>query len=175
MNLTIKQARESDLERVCELFLQIDANPQCFEFPPLWKLGVYPTKEYLKDAIRKTELYIGTIGNELISSMILNQKTSDGYDKVSWPTDAENQDILVIHLLALCPNHIGKGYAQAMVRFAFEKAKEMKCKVIRLDILAKNTPSAKLYEKMGFHRIASIPLFYEDTGLTDFVLYEYQL
>ena len=175
MNLTIKQALPSDLERVCNLFLEIDAHPECFSFPPLWKLGLYPTKEYLEEAILQKELYLATIGDELISSMILNQKPSKGYDEAHWPTDAEKQEVLIIHLLALHPYEQGKSYAQAMVRFAFEKAKEMKCKVIRLDILAKNIPSAKLYEKMGFRKVVSMPLFYEDTGLTDFVLYEYQL
>lgn len=45
-------------------------------------------------------------------------------------------------------------------------------KAIRLDVLGGNIPASKLYESMGFKYIETLKLFYEDTGLTDFLLYE---
>lgn len=158
-----------------EHFQRIYENPDKFEFCPLWIPEVYPTRAYLKTAIENKELYLGTIDDKLIISMILNHRPSEGYETVTWPTPAKEKEILVIHLLALHPDEQKKGYAKAMVRYAMEHGKENGDKVIRLDVLKENVPSAKLYEGMGFRYVITIPIFYEDTGMTDFMLYEYPL
>ena len=38
-----------------------------------------------------------------------------------------------------------------------------------------NLPAVRLYESEGFRFVSRVELFYEDTGLTDFLLYEYAL
>ena len=60
-----------------------------------------------------------------------------------------------------------------MVSFLIDKARRENQKAIRLDILLGNAPAYKLYEAMGFVFIDRIELFYEDTGLVAFDLYEY--
>jgi len=59
-----------------------------------------------------------------------------------------------------------------MVEYAIENCKNNGIKAIRLDVLASNRPAQKLYTTMGFICMNTIQLFYEDTGLTDFLLYE---
>jgi ribosomal protein S18 acetylase RimI-like enzyme len=48
-------------------------------------------------------------------------------------------------------------------------------KVIRLDVLKGNRHAEKLYSGMGFQYLHTLPMYYEDTGWTDFKLYEYLL
>ena len=48
-------------------------------------------------------------------------------------------------------------------------------KVIRLDVLEGNIPAQKVYERLGFNYINTIQMYYEDTGLTGYMLYEYVL
>ena len=42
-------------------------------------------------------------------------------------------------------------------------------------MLGGNLPAEKLYTAAGFQYRGTIKLFYEDTGLTDFLLYELPL
>ena len=62
-----------------------------------------------------------------------------------------------------------------MVRFALDLARDMGRRAVRLDVLRGNLRARRLYTGMGFVRVAAVPMFYEDTGLTDFELYEYAL
>ena len=43
---------------------------------------------------------------------------------------------------------------------------------LRLDVLGTNLPAQKLYTAMGFQYRTTLKLFYEDTGTTDYLLYE---
>ncbi|MBS4892727.1 MAG: hypothetical protein KHX63_08960 [Veillonella sp.] len=54
-------------------------------------------------------------------------------------------------------------------------AKENKQKSIRLDVLKGNVPAEKLYSRMGFKYLCTLPMYYEDTGLTDYEIYELSL
>ncbi len=48
-------------------------------------------------------------------------------------------------------------------------------KAIRLDVLKGNLPAEKLYSGLGFRYLHTLNMFYEDTGWTDYELYEYTL
>ena len=43
----------------------------------------------------------------------------------------------------------------------------------RLDVLEGNTPAERLYTGFGFRYMATLKMYYEDTGWTNFMLYEY--
>ena len=49
---------------------------------------------------------------------------------------------------------------------------EIRCKVIRLDVLKGNTAAEKLYLKGGFQFVTEQKIFYEDTGLAEFRMFE---
>lgn len=81
----------------------------------------------------------------------------------------------VIHALGVLTTFQGKGIAGAMVKKAIEIAEETDQKAIKLDVLYGNLPAEKLYIKHGFKYVDTISMFYEDTGWTDFKLFEYVL
>jgi ribosomal protein S18 acetylase RimI-like enzyme len=62
-----------------------------------------------------------------------------------------------------------------MVREAILICGDKRQKAIRLDVLGSNTPAQKLYANMGFQYRDTIKLFYEDTGMTDYLLYEFTM
>lgn len=107
--------------------------------------------------------------------MVLNHQCNDGYRKFKWQTEAAADEILVIHALGVHPAYSGKGYAKAMVKKAFEVGAEMHQKAIRLDVLGGNVPAEKLYTGLGFKYMDTLKMYYEDTGWTDYELYEYVL
>lgn len=140
-----------------------------------WKKDVYPSPEFLQNSITDGELYIGTEDDTIIASMVLNHRCNDGYKKLNWQTAAAKDEITVIHALGVHPDYCGKGYAKEMVKKAFEIADADNQKAIRLDVLKGNLPAKKLYTEMGFKHMYTLQMYYEDTGLTDYKLYEYVL
>ncbi|MBP3730894.1 MAG: GNAT family N-acetyltransferase [Mailhella sp.] len=140
-----------------------------------WKKDIYPAPDYLLNAIRNGELYIALENHEIIASMVLNHECNEGYHKYQWLTKAEQDEISVIHALGVHPLHTGKGYAKKMVKFAIETAQKNHQKAIRLDVLKGNVPAEKLYAGLGFQHLHTLPMFYDDTGWTDYELYEYKL
>ncbi len=140
-----------------------------------WKKDIYPAPDFLSDAVRAGELYIGEEDGKIVASMVLNHDCNEGYREFRWPTEAEDGEVTVIHALGVHPDCAGKGYGRQLVRFAVDAARGDRQKVIRLDVLKGNLPAEKLYAGMGFRLLHTLPMYYEDTGWTDYELYEYPL
>lgn len=107
--------------------------------------------------------------------MIVNHECNESYEKAKWPTQTSLEKIMVIHALGVHPDFAGRGLAKEMVAEAISLAKQQSQDVIRLDVLSGNTSAERLYAHMGFQYVDTIQMHYEDTGWTDFKLYEYGL
>lgn len=65
------------------------------------------------------------------------------------------------------------GVASRMVHHVIETARRSPVKTIRLDVLAGNIPAERVYTKLGFACLDTIPMYYADTGWTNYRLFEY--
>ena len=63
--------------------------------------------------------------------------------------------------VAVSPNHRKKGYGEALVDAAKEKAKEKQVEKIFLEVRVSNTPAISLYKKMGFEHLGVRKNFYD--------------
>ncbi len=140
-----------------------------------WKKDIYPTQESLLSFINSGELHIAVENEKIIGAMVLNHQYNDGYRTVPWTVHVEDSAVTVIHILAVHPKYVRKGYAKKLVQYAIDHARRNGQKVIRLDVLKGNLAAKKLYITMGFRYVAALPMFYEDVGWTEFELYEYSL
>jgi GNAT superfamily N-acetyltransferase len=168
----MKLAKMEEHDAVKQFYCDLINSMQDIEFKPAWKMGVYPTEQSLQDSIAEQTLYVAYMGDCLVGAMILNHDCANEYYDANWRVDAKKEEFLVIHLLAVSLSHQRKGIARQMILDAVKICKKNSIKAIRLDILGYNKPAEKLYSSMGFHYIETLKLFYEDTGLTDFHLYE---
>jgi len=171
----VRPASEGEYGEVVGFYRELIESMRESEFMPEWEMGVYPTESMLKKAVEKRELYVAHMGDELIGAMILNRECEPAYDTVEWRTDAKKGEIMAIHLLGVARARQGKGVAKRMIAKAAEIGKNDLLKAIRLDVLRKNFPAAKMYESAGFIYIDSVRMYYKDTGLADFLLYELAL
>jgi len=171
--ITVKQAKPAQYDDVEKFYCALIDSMADSEFRPEWEMGVYPTERLLKDAIKEQALFLAYLGNDLAGVMILNHDHEPEYENVKWQTNAKKDEVLVIHLLGVSPAYQGKGVAKQMVSSVIEMCVEDHIKAIRLDVLRKNILAAKLYLSIGFQYIDSVKIYYEDTGLADFQLYEY--
>jgi ribosomal protein S18 acetylase RimI-like enzyme len=142
------------------------------QYKPGWKMGIYPTEQLIKNAILEQTLLLQHMEDDLVGAMILNNDCEPEYENVKWQIDANKTEVMVIHLLGVSHIYQGKGIAKQMVSSVIDMCRKNSIKAIRLDVLKRNIPAAKLYTSIGFQYIDSVEIFYEDTGLMDFQLYE---
>ncbi len=139
---------------------------------PSWIKGVYPIRETAKEGIMEKSLFVLKIDNKIAGSIILNHKEEEVYNQVKWGIDAEHNDIIVIHTLAVHPNFMHQGVAIKLLNFAKEYAIEQSAKAIRLDTSIHNKAAIALYEKLGYKYVGVVDLGLGYKHLKWFKLYE---
>ena len=173
--MVVRKAKPNQLQAVIAFYYDvIDAVGDSGDSVK-WRKDVYPSPAFLSDSIGCGELFIAEEGGLIVGAMVLNQQSDDAYRAVKWPTQAEDTEVTVIHVLAIRQSHRNLGYAKQMVRFAIDCAREQRHKAIRLDVLKDNRSAKALYSGMGFQYLQTVTMYYEDTGWAVFDLYEYPL
>lgn len=170
--MQIVKAVSNDYPAVREFYYALTDEMEQAEFTPGWIRDIYPTQEYLKDSIRKGELYIGRCGEEIAACMVVNHDYNEAYRQVKWSVEAEDSEVLMIHTLGVRRKFSGRGLAKQLVQEVIDMAENSGIRTIRLDVLKGNLPAEKVYLKMGFRYVDTLPMYYEDTGITDYKAFE---
>ena len=173
--LTVRRAETAEYEAVVEFYYKLIDDMQVFTFHPKWVKGVYPSEEYLSNAINNGEVYITLDEGAIAGAMVLNHASNEGYKSASWLTDATSDEAMVAHTIGVAADHMRQGIGSRMLHEAIKIAAENGQKSVRLDVLHENLPAKKLYESIGFHYIKSLHMYYRNTGWCVFDLYEYPL
>ena len=168
----VRRALSSDLEEVRQFYFDIIDGFAGAEFHPGWEKDIYPAPAQLRSLAEKGELYLGREDGKIVAAMAMNHEANEGYEGIAWQAEAERDEVFVLHMLGVHPSRQRNGVAGKMVRFAVRTARERNAKAIRLDVLRGNLPANRLYESAGFRKIDTVSMYYPDTGVTDFELYE---
>lgn len=137
-----------------------------------WKKGIYPADAFLRDSLARGELFTLTEQERLLACVILNSACNDGYAGVPWTLDCRPEEVLIPHALAVAPEAQGRGTGRRLVQEIILHAQKTGRKAVRLDILGTNQAAARLYTGCGFRFVQAKPMFYEDTGWTEYKMYE---
>lgn len=173
--IRIKKATEEEYEKVRQFYHDVIHMLETLPYTPGWKVGIYPSDAYLQESISRGELMIGFLEDQIVTAMIVNHAWNESYEKADWPMKAGPEEITVIHALGVRPDFGGRGIAKEMVSWVMEHAGEHHQSVIRLDVLEGNLPAERLYAGLGFQYIDTLQMYYEDTGWTNYKLFEYPL
>lgn len=161
-----------DYEEIRNFYYALTDELEHAKYSPGWIRDVYPTQEYLTDSIGKGELYIGRCGTQIAAAMVVNHDCNEGYHRVHWSVHAEQSQMLVLHALGVRKDYSGRGLAKQMVQKAIDLAAQNGILVLRLDVLKGNLPAERLYKSMGFRYVDTLKMYYEDTGYTDYEVFE---
>ncbi|MCI9310038.1 MAG: GNAT family N-acetyltransferase [Lawsonibacter sp.] len=171
--LKVRQAVPADMAAVLALYDGVIDLFQAQTGNLGWQRGVYPTQVDFHRAIQAGTLYLGELEGRLAAGMILTQGTDKTYGEPPWRVDAPDEKTAVIHTLGVSPAFSGRGLALQMIEGAAALAREKGWKALRLDVLEDNVPAQRLYQRAGFVYIETKQIWYESTGLANFLLYEY--
>lgn len=168
--MIFRKAEKEDFDKIKSLYwILIDREQDDPSFPH-WKKGIHPSDEMIQDSIDKGDLYVLADGDEIAACVIANDEKVDGYSDTPWQIDSD--EVIVLHVLAVHPNHRGKGLARRLVENVIEQERKAGKKALRLDVIENNTTAEKLYQKLGFQFIQTKTLYYDVVGKMTFKLYE---
>ncbi|UUX33116.1 GNAT family N-acetyltransferase [Fundicoccus culcitae] len=173
--MQLRRLNTDDFLAIQSLYHQLIDMMEGSPYIPGWEKGVYPSDKLLLGALNKEELYAVEVEGIYVAALIINHEYNEGYKEVVWDIDAKDEEITVIHALAVLPTYHGKGLATFLVQEVIRLAKATHQKVVRMDVLASNLPAQRLYTKLGFKLIDTTHMFYEGIGWTDYLMYEYAL
>ena len=168
--MLFRKAEKEDFDKVRSLYWMLIDQEQDDPSFPHWKKGIHPSDEMIRTSIDKGDLYVLVDGDEIAACVIANDEKIDGYADAPW--QIESEEVIVLHVLAVHPNHRGEGLARRLVGNVIEMERAAGKKALRLDVIENNTTAEKLYQKLGFQYIQTKTLYYDVVGEMTFKLYE---
>ncbi|MDF2473822.1 MAG: acetyltransferase [Anaerocolumna sp.] len=170
--LMIEKGTVADIDEMEQFYNDIlNSLEQGVNYPG-WKKGIYPTKEGAVHGIKCDDLLIARYNNEIVGSIILNHIIVKGYETAPWNIYATDDEIYVVHTLAVHPKYAKNGVGSQLLEFAEEYGRKNNIKALRLDVYEHNTPAIRLYEKCGYKYIDKVDLGYGAYGLDWYLLFE---
>ena len=168
--MIFRKAEKEDFYKIRVLYWTLIDQEQDEPSFPHWKKGIHPSDEMIQDSINTGQLYVLSDGDEIAACVIANDEKVDGYADVPWQVDSD--EVMVLHVLAVHPDHRGKGLARRLVENVIEQERKTGKKALWLDVIENNTTAEKLYQKQGFRYIQTKTLYYDVVGEMMFKLYE---
>lgn len=120
-------------------------------------------------------MYTLTENDALCAYVILNSECNEGYRDCPWSIVCSDDDVLIPHTLAVNPKMQGKGIGKIVVKNILAIAKSENKKAVRLDVLGACKAAERLYLGCGFQFVAAKNMYYEDTGRTEYKMFELNL
>lgn len=128
----------------------------------------YPSTQNFEKDIERAELYLLENDNRILGTIVISTFMDEEYSQTNWLTPNENN--IYIHRLAVHPDFQGKGFAQQLMDFAENYARQNGYASVRLDTFSQNPRNQKFYESRGYQKLDDI--FFPNQSEYPFHCYE---
>lgn len=118
----------------------------------------YPTIKLLEQDINSAAMFSLFESDELLGVIVMDDTQSSQYESIEWKLLKE--PILVVHRLAVAPQHQGKGLGLQLMQYAEEMGKSSGYQSIRLDAYKDNPKLQQFYLARGYIAAGEIDLEY---------------
>ena len=116
-----------------------------------WIYGLHPTEEMVEDYVRQGVMYRLEDGQDIAAVVAVTPYQGEDYHGIDWQDELADDEVAVVHLLAVNPHFQKRGYARTAMKEVIELVRES-VKAVRLDALECNAPAHRLYESLGFKK-----------------------
>ena len=171
----IRKATAADLDVVEMLYEQVHDAQEQGRLTTGWVRGVYPVRATAEAAIARDDLFVMEADGEIIGAAVINRLQVDVYAGAPWQYAAEAADVCVLHTLVIAPSAAGRGNGSAFVRFYERCARSHGCHELRMDTNERNRAARRLYAKLGYREIGTVPTVFNGIPGVNLVLLEKHL
>ncbi len=166
--MIFRKATKDDIDVVSEIFNEVHEEIEKGIIWIGWIKDVYPTRATVVAAVERDDLFVLEVDEHIVGTGIINHQQADVYKDIDWNFDAPDEEVMVLHTLAISPKVGRKGYGSAFIAFYEQYALEHECKFLRLDTNERNVNARTLYKKLGYEERGTIPCTFN--GINDFRL-----
>ena len=170
--MKLELARQNDFDAIIAFYDDVTERTPEMATYARWSKGKHPTIEGIRAYINEGSMYLYRNNGKIVGAMAVTMYQSEDYHAIDWSQQVADDEVAVIHILAVSPDSQGKGIGSEMIREAIRIALSKGMQAIRLDALASNTPAHKIYKRLGFEYRGQQHLYAENTGWTDFYFFE---
>ncbi len=170
--MDFRKAVLADIPAVARIFEQVIEAQEQGLLTVGWQKGVYPTEETARAALGRKDLFVAEHGGQIVAAAVINQLQVDVYGQAQWRHPAKDEEVMVLHTLAVSPKEGGKGVGSAFVAFYEEYARQHGCRHLRMDTNERNLRARSLYERLGYEEIGIAPCTFNGIGGVKLVLLE---
>ena len=117
-----------------------------------WIYGLHPTEEMVEDYVRQGGMDRLEDGQDIAAVVAVTPYQGEDYHGIDWQDELADDEVAVVHLLAVNPHFQKRGYARTAMKEVIELVREKSVKAVRLDALECNAPAHRLYESLGFKK-----------------------
>ena len=148
--MELRQASERELQKVLDFYHEASDEMIDTPYDCRWRRDMHPTDEFLAYFVRKGDMSILTDGEVLVAAVGIDHDLGHDYGALPWLTDASEEEVAVVHLLAVRRGYRGQGLSRKLLRASLDRAHEMGMRTARLDATSNNAPAIALYRSEGF-------------------------
>ncbi len=152
MEITIRKADIWDLDAVTDIFkkaVQVMNENNILQWDE-----IYPDREVLTEDIRKGEMYLGVIKDEIASVFVVNDEFEEQYNDGKW--NYRESTFAILHRLCVNPLFQNKGVGCKTLSLMEKMLKELGIEAVRLDAFSQNPYALRMYEKLGYIKTGEV-------------------
>lgn len=146
----VRKATLADLDAIAQIYSSVLDAEEAGLVTTGWSRNVYPVRSTAEVSILRGDMFVLEEDGKLIVTGIINQIQSPQYVDCTWKYPAPNEEIMVLHTLAVHPNFLKRGYGSQFMKFYETYALEHGCRYLRIDTQEKNTQARAVYQKLGY-------------------------
>ena len=154
--MEIRKAQKDDLDGIEKIYDRVHDAEEKGLSTVGWIRNVYPTRRTAEDALNRGDLFVIVDDNKIAAVAVINQIQVPEYKDAAWKHDAANEEVMVLHGLAVDPLEKGKGLGRAFVAFYESYAKQHGCPALRMDTNVTNVRARRLYQSLGYEEIGVV-------------------
>ena len=167
-----RKARAEDYMNLCRFYDEVIRQQENDLYTPMWTRGVYPDESDIAFHLQQGHFLLLTEDGRIAAAAALSLQEDEMYRDFNWPSEIDEDQIAVIHLLAVNPDFRGRQLGKAILDYCICEAQKS-CRAIHLDVMPGNLIAEKLYLSAGFRFAGEKTVFYPDTGVVTVRLFEY--
>lgn len=154
--MVIREATKKDIDSIEKIYNNIHDIEEKGLTEIGWIRNVYPTKKTAENALNRKDLFVVEDNGKIVASAVINQIQVNEYKRVNWKYNAKDNEIMVLHCLAVDPCQENKGYGKALIAFYEDYAVLHNCFMLRMDTNVRNTRARNLYKKLEYEEIGIV-------------------
>lgn len=141
---------------------------------PKWS-DAHPGNDYIAGSILRGELFACIDNGMILGATVLSEDPEGNYELGEWKVRLKQGEFLVVHTLAVSPDHEREGVGSFLVDGCIAYAEANGYKAVRLDVVPENIPAVRLYTKKGFTYAGTTDLQRNIEYIPLFDLYEFNI